>query len=283
MTSFKTSQVWGVNENGELVATPGTGSTNVTGFLSEKDVPVDAQGRIVITGLGAGGGGGGTNYSLPVATSSVLGGVKIGANLTVTADGTLSGVAGGATYTLPIATASVLGGVKAGSNVTIAADGTLSTAAPYSLPVATASVLGGVKAGANVTITADGTLSAAGGTSFDPAAVETLSNKRIKARVVVVNAPGATPTFNTNTCDRLRLTGIAAHITSMTTNLTGTPEDGDTLAIEFIGTSGYNIAWGTAYEPSTINMPLATVGGQKLTVFFDWNPTASKWRCVGYA
>ena len=36
----------------------------------------------------------------------------------------------GSSYTLPVATGSVLGGVKAGSNVTIAGDGTISVAAP---------------------------------------------------------------------------------------------------------------------------------------------------------
>jgi len=71
------------------------------------------------------------------------------------------------TYTLPVATASVLGGVKQGTNTTIAADGTISVATgagySYTLPVATASVLGGVKQGTNITITADGTISAASG------------------------------------------------------------------------------------------------------------------------
>jgi hypothetical protein len=44
---------------------------------------------------------------------------------------------GGGSYTLPVATSSVLGGVKQGSNVTIAGDGTVSVAAPVtSLPYA---------------------------------------------------------------------------------------------------------------------------------------------------
>lgn len=230
--------------------------------------------------------GTGEAYILPVATAAVLGGVKAGSGVTIAGDGTMSVAAGGSAYTLPAATAAVLGGVKVGANVSVAADGTISVAAPtaaYSLPVATSTVLGGVKAGAGVTIAGDGTLSASGGGTYDATAVETLSNKRIRARVVVINAPGATPTFNTDNCDRLSLTGMAASITSMTTGLTGTPVAGDTLAIEFTGASAYSIAWGTSYEPSTINMPLTTVGGQKLTVYFDWNSTASKWRCVGYA
>ena len=61
-------------------------------------------------------------------------------------------------YTLPTATSTNLGGIKVGDNLTIDADGTLSGAAPYALPAATTSTLGGVKAGSNLTVYADGTL-----------------------------------------------------------------------------------------------------------------------------
>lgn len=60
---------------------------------------------------------GSPGYSLPVATASVLGGVKIGTNITVQADGTIS---------IPVA-GSALGVVKNGGNVTINADGTMNS------------------------------------------------------------------------------------------------------------------------------------------------------------
>jgi len=111
------------------------------------------------------GGSGGSSYTLPVATASVLGGVKQGANTAIASDGTISvaapttslaataitGLAAVATsgkysdlsgtpstYSLPAATASVLGGVKQGSNTTIASDGTISVAAPVTTLAATA-------------------------------------------------------------------------------------------------------------------------------------------------
>ena len=62
-------------------------------------------------------------------------------------------------YTLPKAAANVLGGIKVGSNLSIDANGVLSGAAAYSLPVATGSVLGGVKAGTGITVAGDGTIS----------------------------------------------------------------------------------------------------------------------------
>lgn len=108
-------------------------------------------------------------YVLPPATTSALGGVIVGDNLTVDANGRISA---GDPYTLPVATATVLGGVKIGSNVNVSADGTISVAAPYVLPIATTTVLGGVKQGSNITIAADGTISAASYTL--PVATDTM-------------------------------------------------------------------------------------------------------------
>ena len=58
------------------------------------------------------------NFTLQTATSSTLGGVKIGSTLTIN-NSVLD-------YKLPVATSSTLGGIKAGNNITIASDGTLS-------------------------------------------------------------------------------------------------------------------------------------------------------------
>jgi len=56
------------------------------------------------------------NYVLPTASSTVLGGIRVGTNLTITS-GLLS-----ATYTiysLPTASATVLGGIRVGINLRI--------------------------------------------------------------------------------------------------------------------------------------------------------------------
>ena len=172
------------------------------------------------------------NYTLPVATATILGGVKTGSRITIAADGTISAnpqawtditdkptfatvaTSGNyndltnrptipAAYTLPPATASVLGGIKVGSGMSVTADGTLSATTTggittetdptvpthvksittanianwntaftwgdhatqgymknYTLPIATATVLGGVKTGSRITIADDGTISA---------------------------------------------------------------------------------------------------------------------------
>lgn len=113
----------------------------------------------------------------------------------------------------------------------------------------------------------------------------TLTNKRVTKRVTATNAPGATPTINTDNCDAVVLTGLTTAITSMTTNLTGTPVQGDTLRIAFTddGTAR-GITWGASFEASgTIALPTTTVLGVRMDVGFVWNTVTSKWRCIGVA
>ena len=64
-------------------------------------------------------------YHLPIASSTTLGGIKVGNNLTIEEDGTLN--AESTEYDLPVATASTLGGIKVGSNLNIS-DGVLTAA-----------------------------------------------------------------------------------------------------------------------------------------------------------
>lgn len=65
------------------------------------------------------------DYHLPIASETVLGGIKVGDNLTIEEDGTLN--AESTEYTLPTASATTLGGVKVGVNLAIN-DGVLTAA-----------------------------------------------------------------------------------------------------------------------------------------------------------
>lgn len=56
---------------------------------------------------------------------------------------------------LPIASSSTLGGVKIGSGLTVAEDGTISAAAQYTLPTASSSVKGGIKVGTGLTMSSE--------------------------------------------------------------------------------------------------------------------------------
>lgn len=71
-------------------------------------------------------------YTLPTASTTVLGGVKVdGTTITINGSGVISGTA---SYTLPTATSSVLGGVKIGSGVTITS-GVISVSTNYQAPL----------------------------------------------------------------------------------------------------------------------------------------------------
>lgn len=111
-------------------------------------------------------------------------------------------------------------------------------------------------------------------------AVQTMSHKRIIKRVVTVTE-AATPAINTDNTDVAVITGLAQAITSMTTGLTGTPVDGDTLVIKITDDgTGRAITWGAKFESSTVTLPLTTVLSTMLTVGFEWNTVTGKWRCI---
>ena len=56
---------------------------------------------------------------------------------------------------LPIASTTTLGGVKIGSGLTVAEDGTISAAVAYTLPTASSSVKGGIKVGTGLTMSSE--------------------------------------------------------------------------------------------------------------------------------
>ena len=79
----------------------------------------DAAGQIVSVTLG---GSGGSSYSLPTASSSVLGGIKVGANLTMT-NGVLAATGGGGSANIvEAATAAGFPATGASSTLYIATD-----------------------------------------------------------------------------------------------------------------------------------------------------------------
>lgn len=110
---------------------------------------------------------------------------------------------------------------------------------------------------------------------------QTLSNKRTVPRVTTIVSSG-TPTVNTDNCDAVEITALAANITSMTTNLTGTPNNFDklTVRIKDNGTSR-TIAWGASFSNNGVALPTATVINKFLIVGFIWN--GATWGCVASA
>lgn len=109
---------------------------------------------------------------------------------------------------------------------------------------------------------------------------ETLTNKRITKRAPTITQ-SATPTINTDLTDVAHIVGLAQDITSFTTNLSGTPVQGDTLRIDITDNgTARAITWGASFEASTVALPTTTVLSVRLDVGFVWNTVTSKWRCV---
>jgi hypothetical protein len=110
----------------------------------------------------------------------------------------------------------------------------------------------------------------------------TFTNKRITKRTGTTTS-SATPTINTDNVDMYLITAQTADITSFTTNLSGTPTEGQTLWIVITGTAARAITWGTSFEASTIALPTTTVSTNRLDIGFVWNSVTSKWRCIASA
>ena len=111
----------------------------------------------------------------------------------------------------------------------------------------------------------------------------TFTNKRVTPRITTITS-SATPTINTDNCDAVTITAQAAAITSMTTNLSGTPTNFQKLIIRFKddGTAR-GITWGTSFEAKGVALPTTTVISKVLTVGFIYDTVTSKWGCVASA
>ena len=102
----------------------------------------------------------------------------------------------------------------------------------------------------------------------------------VKTLRVGSTTSSATPTINTDNVDRYDLTAQAEAITSFTTNLSGTPTNGQALWVSITGTAARAITWGASFESGAATLPTTTVSTDRLDVLFVWNAVTSKWRCV---
>lgn len=129
------------------------------------------------------------------------------------------------------------------------------------------------------------TLPASTATLATLAGSETFTNKRITKRVTAITS-SATPTINTDDCDAVDITALATAITNMSTNMTGTPTNKQTLVFQIKddGTARA-ITWGTNFVAGGVALPTTTVISKILTVGFIYNTANSlnKWMCIASA
>lgn len=112
--------------------------------------------------------------------------------------------------------------------------------------------------------------------------ITTQNGSRINPRVGTTTSH-ATPTINTDNVDMYTLTAQAEAITSFTTNLSGTPVNGQKLIIRITGTAAREITWGASFVASTVALPTTTVTTEMLTVGFIYDSVSAKWVCSAVA
>ena len=201
-------------------------------------------------------------------------GIFAGYNHVVTASAAYSAIIGGTANAI---NASVLRSViLGGTGITATASDTA-----YALNISVASVIElGHVSDTTISRVSAGKIAVEGVNVVTISSTDTLTNKRVTPRVGTTTS-SATPTINTDIVDYYELTAQAVNITSFTTNLTGTPTNGQKLWIAITGTAARTIAWGASFESSTITLPTTTVNTSRLDVGFVWNAATSKWRCAG--
>jgi lysophospholipase L1-like esterase len=101
-------------------------------------------------------------------------------------------------YTLPVASSTVLGGVKCGANLTCAADGTMAAQNSYVLPAATTSSLGGVVVGNGLNIDATSHALSVNTSLFDPAGAATAANANALQKTANLSDLASVTTAKTN-------------------------------------------------------------------------------------
>lgn len=132
---------------------------------------------------------------------------------------------------------------------------------------------------AQCTIDASGNISTSGSLTVTG---NTISG-RMLPRITTI-ASSATPTVNTDNTDAVTITALATAITSMTTNLSGTPNNFDRLTYRIKDNGGARaITWGASFIARGTALPTTTVTSKVLTVQFLWNSVTSTWDCIASA
>ncbi len=165
-------------------------------------------------------------------------------------------------------------------------DTTLPTLAPLASPTFTGTVTAPIidlgNTDTTITRSAAGIMAVEGVVIPSISSTNTITNKRNQPRVLTVTA-GATPSTNTDNGDIYSITGLAANITSMTTNLTGTPVTGERVTWEITDNgTARTIAWGASFANSGfLALPTTTAISTKLIVGFEWS--GSVWSIIAIA
>jgi hypothetical protein len=94
-------------------------------------------------------------------------------------------------------------------------------------------------------------------------------------------ATSATPAINIDTTDIFSLTALAEAVTSFTTNLTGTPVNGQKLIVRILDNGvAQTLAWGASFASRGVLLPTTTMASKYLYVGFIFNNITVTFDCV---
>ena len=202
-----------------------------------------------------------TTFAPPIASSSVLGGIKIGTGLSIDAStGVVTASGGGSgSYTLPAASPTTLGGVKVdGSTITIGTDNVIKAA------TATASSLGVVSIGTGLSVDSAGaaTLKIASGTA--------LGGIKIGTGLSIVSSTGVT-TVDVASATKAGIVKVGTNLSVDTDGFLNATASGGGGTAGFSGT-------GTPTVSSASNLNLTAAGRVQVDAspFKLWNVTTAQ-------
>jgi len=146
-------------------------------------------------------------------------------------------------------------------------------------------VAGTAKAIPDSYLDTDGTLSANSDVKLaTQKAVKTYADTKQPKVRTTTEASSATPTINTDNTDIHTITALAEAITSMTTNLSGTPVNGQKLIVRIKDNgTARALSFGASFASMGATLPTTTILGKYLYIGFIFNSTTSKWDCMAVA
>jgi hypothetical protein len=224
-------------------------------------------------------------YSLPIASASTLGGIKVGTNLSIDGSGILSANTG-SSYTLPTATTSVLGGVKIdGTTITINGSGVISSVNTntYTLNTATASVLGGIKVGNYLSIDGGGVLSVntaslgtiaytlTTATSSALGGVRIGSGVNISANGTISVTPYTLPTASAGTLGGIKIGSGLDIDGGGVVSVNGYSTTGYVSLTATMYTNALPIAWNSAHTGTNLTIGQPGIGQPRIYLTDDYN------------
>lgn len=106
-----------------------------------------------------------------------------------------------------------------------------------------------------------------------------LNHKRVVLRVHTVIS-SATPVFDTDDCDCLDIVNLSEEIVSMTSGMTGNPDNFQKLMVRIYSEGTYPVNWGEGFTDGAAPLLPITQPGKTHQVGLEYNQALQRWTCL---